>query len=239
MSRQLEVRNLSVYYGEVVGVRDLSMSVAKGEIVALLGANGAGKSTTLKAIIGMVKATSGAIVVDGQDVTGQPAHTTARKGVALVPEGRRIFKRMTVRENLEVGGVTRSKTEIKQQIEGVHALFPRLKERERQVAGTLSGGEQQMLAIGRAMMSMPQFILFDEPSLGLAPLVVEDVVAAIRRISRDFGIGGILVEQNVDVALNLADRAYVLSRGALALSGSADELRGSDRLREAYLGMGQ
>jgi branched-chain amino acid transport system ATP-binding protein len=238
VSQQLEVRNLSVNYGEIVGVCNLSMSIAKGEIVALLGANGAGKSTTLKAIIGMVKATSGAIILNGQDVTGQPAHTTARKGVALVPEGRRIFKRMTVRENLEVGGVTRSKSEIKQQFEGVHALFPRLKERERQLAGTLSGGEQQMLAIGRAIMSMPQFILFDEPSLGLAPLVIEDVIAAIRQISRDFGIGGILVEQNVDVALNLANRAYVLTRGTLALSGLADELRGSDQLRKAYLGMG-
>lgn len=238
MSQQLEVRNLTVKYGEIVGVRDLTMSVAKGEIVALLGANGAGKSTTLKAIIGMVKATSGSIIVDGQEVTGQPAHTTARKGVALVPEGRRIFKRMTVSENLKVGGVTRSKSEIKQQIESVNVLFPRLKERERQLAGTLSGGEQQMLAIGRAMMSMPHFILFDEPSLGLAPLVVEDVIAAIRRISREFGIGGILVEQNVDVALNLADRAYVLSRGSLVLAGSSEELRGSDQLRKAYLGMG-
>jgi branched-chain amino acid transport system ATP-binding protein len=238
VSQQLEVRNLTVKYGEIVGVRDLTMSVAKGEIVALLGANGAGKSTTLKAIIGMVKATSGSIIVDGQEVTGQPAHTTARKGVALVPEGRRIFKRMTVSENLKVGGVTRSKSEIKQQIESVNVLFPRLKERERQLAGTLSGGEQQMLAIGRAMMSMPHFILFDEPSLGLAPLVVEDVIAAIRRISREFGIGGILVEQNVDVALNLADRAYVLSRGSLVLAGSSEELRGSDQLRKAYLGMG-
>ncbi len=238
MALRLELRNLFVNYGEIAAVRDLSMSVAEGEIVALLGANGAGKSTTLKSIIGMVKATSGSILVGGHDVTGQPAHTSARKGVALVPEGRRIFKRMTVRENLDVGGVTRSKIENARQIESVNALFPLLKQRERQLAGTLSGGEQQMLAIGRAMMSMPQFILFDEPSLGLAPLVVEDVIAAIRRISRDFGIGGILVEQNVDVALALADRAYVLSRGTLALSGSAEELRGSDRLRQAYIGMG-
>ncbi|MEI9805573.1 MAG: ABC transporter ATP-binding protein [Pseudolabrys sp.] len=238
MPQQLEVRNLTVNYGEIVGVRDLNMAVAKGEIVALLGANGAGKSTTLKAIIGMVKATSGSIIVGDRDVTGQPAHTTARHGVALVPEGRRIFKRMTVSENLKVGGVTRSSAEVSQQIESVHALFPRLKERERQLAGTLSGGEQQMLAIGRALMSKPQFILFDEPSLGLAPIVVEDVVNAIRRISRDFGIGGILVEQNVNVALSLAKRAFVLSRGALVLADTSEELRGSDRLREAYLGMG-
>jgi branched-chain amino acid transport system ATP-binding protein len=238
MPRQLEIRDLSVNYGEVVGVRDLNMSVAQGEIVALLGANGAGKSTTLKAIIGMVKARKGAIVIDGRDVAGQPAHVTARMGVALVPEGRRIFKRMTVRENLEVGGVICNAADARQQMESVHALFPRLKERERQLAGTLSGGEQQMLAIGRAMMSKPQFILFDEPSLGLAPLVVKDVIASIRRISRDFGIGGILVEQNAEIAFSLADRAYVLSGGGLVLSGSAGELRGSDQLRKAYLGMG-
>jgi branched-chain amino acid transport system ATP-binding protein len=238
VSRQLEVHNLSVSYGEIIGVRDLSMSVGRGEIVALLGANGAGKSTTLKAIIGMVKAKGGRIIIDGQDVTGQPAHLTARRGVALVPEGRRIFKRMTVRENLEVGGVTHGKSDIRQQLQSVHALFPRLKEREKQLAGTLSGGEQQMLAIARALMSMPHYILFDEPSLGLAPLVIEDVIAAIRRISQELGIGGMLVEQNVNVALNLASRAYVLSRGALALSGSAEELRGSDRVRKAYLGMG-
>ena len=238
MSRQLEVRNLFVSYGEIIGVRDLSITVGRSEIVALLGANGAGKSTTLKAIIGMVKAKSGHIIIDGQNVTGQPAHVTARMGVALVPEGRRIFKRMTVRENLEVGAVMHSKPEIRQQLQSVHALFPRLKERESQLAGTLSGGEQQMLAIARALMSMPHYILFDEPSLGLAPLVIEDVIATIRRISQEFGIGGMLVEQNVNVALNLASRAYVLSRGALALSGSAEELRGSDHVRKAYLGMG-
>jgi branched-chain amino acid transport system ATP-binding protein len=236
--QQLEIRNLSVSYGEIVGVRDLSMLVSHGEIVALLGANGAGKSTVLKAIIGMVKAKSGSIIIDGRDVTGQPAHAAARMGIALVPEGRRIFKRMTVRENLQVGGVTRSFAEVRQQARRVHELFPRLKERERQLAGTLSGGEQQMLAIGRAMMSKPRFILFDEPSLGLAPLAVETVIAAIRRLSCDFSISGILVEQNVDVALGLADRAYVLSRGSLVLAGPAGGLRSSDQLRRAYLGMG-
>jgi branched-chain amino acid transport system ATP-binding protein len=236
--RQLEVRHLSVSYGEVAAVCDLSMWLAQGEIVALLGANGAGKTTTLKAILGMVRAKQGAIVIDGSDVTGQPAHATARMGIALVPEGRRIFKRMTVRENLQVGGVIRSSAEVRRQLESVHALFPRLKERDRQLAGTLSGGEQQMLAIGRAMMMRPQFVLFDEPSLGLAPLVVEDIIAAIRRICHDFGVGAILVEQNAEVAFSLADRAYVLARGGLVLSGQARELRGSDQLRKAYLGIG-
>jgi len=234
----LEVRDLSVNYGEIVAVCDLSLSVARGEIVALLGANGAGKSTTLKAIIGMVKARQGAVVVAGRNVTGQPAHTIARMGVALVPEGRRIFKRMTVLENLLVGATGCAAAAVRQQIDSVHALFPRLKERGRQLAGTLSGGEQQMLAIARAMMARPQFVLFDEPSLGLAPLVVADVIAAIRRISREFGIGAIVVEQNAEVAFGVAARAYVLSRGRLVLSGEAGELRGSDRLRDAYLGMG-
>jgi branched-chain amino acid transport system ATP-binding protein len=232
----LEIRDLSVNYGEIAGVRNLTMSVAEGEIVALLGPNGAGKSTTLKAVMGMVTPARGAILVNGQNVTGRPAHTAARRGIALVPEGRRIFKRMTVRENLEVGGVTRSRTEIPALRAEVFVLFPRLKERQRQLAGTLSGGEQQMLAIGRALMSKPRFILFDEPSLGLAPLVVERVFEAIGRISRELGIGGILVEQKVDAALNLVERAHVLSRGVVVLSGAAALLRGSPRLEQAYLG---
>ena len=238
MSRQLEVRDLSVNYGEIAAVRGLDLSVAEGEVVALLGANGAGKSTTLKAILGMVKARRGAIVVDGRDVTGEPTHAIARAGVALVPEGRRIFKRMTVHENLLIGGTVCDAAAVRRQLDAVHALFPRLKERAHQLAGTLSGGEQQMLAIGRAMMMRPRFVLFDEPSLGLAPLVVEDVVAAIRRITREFGIGAVLVEQNAEIAFGLATRACVLSRGAPVLSGASRDLRGSDALRNAYLGMG-
>jgi branched-chain amino acid transport system ATP-binding protein len=234
--KRLEVRALHVNYGEIAGVSGLSLHVDEGEIVALLGANGAGKSTTLKAIMGMVPARSGHILVNGENVAGQPAHTAARRGVALVPEGRRIFKRMTVRENLEVGGVTRSARDRVRLTEDMFALFPRLRERERQLAGTLSGGEQQMLAIGRALMSQPDFVLFDEPSLGLAPLVVQSVFGVIRRISREFGIGGIIVEQNVDLALTLAARAHVLARGEPVLSGTADELRDSPRLQQAYLG---
>jgi branched-chain amino acid transport system ATP-binding protein len=234
--KQIEVRDLSVDYGEISGVRHLNLTVGQGEIVALVGANGAGKSTTLKAIMGMVAPSRGAVIVNGDNVTGQPAYTAARRGVALVPEGRRVFSRMTVRENLEVGGVTRPRGEVAPLMDEVFALFPRMKERQRQLAGTLSGGEQQMLAIGRAMMSKPDFILFDEPSLGLAPLVVESVLEAIARIRRDFGIGGVLVEQNVDVALGLAGRAYVLSRGEVVLSGTPAELRDSPRLQHAYLG---
>jgi branched-chain amino acid transport system ATP-binding protein len=232
----LEIRDLTVDYGEISAVRHLTLSVAEGEIVALLGANGAGKSTTLRAVMGMITPTHGTILVNGENVTGRPPHAVARCGIALVPEGRRIFKRMTVRENLQVGGVTRARTEISGLMADVFGLFARLKERQHQLAGTLSGGEQQMLAIGRALMSKPDFILFDEPSLGLAPLVVESVFAAIKRISRERGIGGILVEQKVDAALNLAEHAHVLSRGAVVLSGAAALLQGSPRLQQAYLG---
>jgi branched-chain amino acid transport system ATP-binding protein len=236
VTKQIEVRDLSVAYGEIAAVRHLDLTVGQGEIVALVGANGAGKSTTLKAIMGMLASVGGAILVNGENTTGQPAHTAARRGVALVPEGRRIFSRMTVRENLAVGGVTRPRRQIPKLMDDVFVWFPRLKERQEQLAGTLSGGEQQMLAIGRALMSKPDFVLFDEPSLGLAPLLVESVFEAIARISRELGIGAVLVEQNVDIALGLAGRAYVLSRGRLALSGPAAELRGSPQLQAAYLG---
>jgi branched-chain amino acid transport system ATP-binding protein len=237
MASRLEVRDLVVNYGEIPGVKGISLHVDQGEIVALLGANGAGKSTTLKALMGMVRSTSGAILLDGRDVSGEPAHNAPRRGVALVPEGRRIFKRMTVLENLEVGGVTRRASERSTSLREVYALFPRLSERMSQLAGTLSGGEQQMLAIGRALMAKPNFILLDEPSLGLAPLVVADVMNAVRRISSDFGIGAILVEQNVGVALDVASRAYVLCRGEVALADEASVVGTDPALRQAYLGM--
>jgi branched-chain amino acid transport system ATP-binding protein len=238
MTRRLEVRDLVVNYGEIPGVKGISLHVDQGEIVALLGANGAGKSTTLKALMGMVRSTSGSILLDGKDVSGEPAYTAPGRGVALVPEGRRIFKRMTVLENLEVGGVTRRASERSTSLGEVYALFPRLRERNRQLAGTLSGGEQQMLAIGRALMAKPDFILLDGPSLGLAPLVVADVMNVVRRISCDFGIGAILVEQNVGVALDVASRAYVLCRGEVALADQASVVRTDPALRRAYLGMG-
>ncbi len=237
MSRQLETLSLSVSYGDVVAVTDVSLQVSEGEVVALLGANGAGKSSILKAIMGMVHPKSGSVRVHGEDVTGQPAHTAARRGVALVPEGRRIFKRMTLRENLEVGGVTQPSSETNARMQEMFDLFPRLRERQHQLAGTLSGGEQQMLAIGRALMSKPTFLLMDEPSLGLAPLITAQVYEVVRRISRDLGIGGILVEQNVELALSVADRGYVMSRGRIVLSGTADFLVRSPALHQAYLGM--
>ena len=223
----LAVENLHAAYGEIEVLHGVNLAVEKGEIIALLGANGAGKSTTIKAIMGLVKPSAGRILLDGRDLSGQAAHLAARAGIALVPEGRKIFKKMTVEENLLVGGVVRSGAEVREQLADVYALFPRLGERRRQFGGTLSGGEQQMLAIGRALMSRPSFILMDEPSLGLAPLVVESVHQAIDRIRREMGIGGILVEQNVAVALSVAARAYVLMRGSVVLEGDPKDLAAS------------
>jgi branched-chain amino acid transport system ATP-binding protein len=233
----LRVENLRAAYDEIEVLHGVNLAVEKGQIVALLGANGAGKSTTIKTIMGLVKPSAGRILLDGRDLTGQPAHLAARAGIALVPEGRRIFKKMTVEENLLVGGVVRSRAEVREALADVYGLFPRLSERRGQVGGTLSGGEQQMLAIGRALMSRPDFLLMDEPSLGLAPLVVESVHQAIDRIRREMGIGGILVEQNVAVALTVASRAYVLMRGSVVLEGDPKTLAASPELRDAYLGM--
>jgi branched-chain amino acid transport system ATP-binding protein len=234
----LATENLRAAYGEIEVLHGVSLTVAKGEIVALLGANGAGKSTVIKAIMGLVKPTAGRILLDGRDLSGQEAHMAARAGIALVPEGRRIFKKMTVEENLQVGGVVRSGAETRGRLADIYALFPVLGERRRQVGGTLSGGEQQMLAIGRALMSRPSFILMDEPSLGLAPLVVESVHRAIDRIRREMGIGGILVEQNVAVALGIAAHATVLMRGSVVLQGEPKAIINDPMLKDAYLGMG-
>ena len=234
---RLAVEDLRASYGEIEVLHGVSLPVEKGQIVALLGANGAGKSTAIKAIMGLVKPTSGRILLDGRDLAGQAAHLAARAGIALVPEGRRIFKKMTVEENLQVGGVVGSSAAMRAAFADVYSLFPALAERRKQVGGTLSGGEQQMLAIGRALMSRPSFILMDEPSLGLAPLVVERVHQAIDRIRRDMGIGGILVEQNVAVALGIAAHAYVLMRGSVVLQGDPKTLAASPQLKDAYLGM--
>ncbi|MEJ0079214.1 MAG: ABC transporter ATP-binding protein [Alphaproteobacteria bacterium] len=235
----LVVENLHAAYDEVEALHGVNLTVEKGQIVALLGANGAGKSTTIKAIMGLVKPTQGRVLLDGRDLSRQAAHLTARAGIALVPEGRRIFKKMTVEENLQVGGVVRTAVEVRDRLADIYALFPRLGERRRQFGGTLSGGEQQMLAIGRALMSRPNYLLMDEPSLGLAPLVVESVHQAIERIRHEMGIGGILVEQNVAVALSLAAHAYVLMRGSIVLEGEPRSLADSPRLKEAYLGFEQ
>ena len=234
---KLAIDNLRVAYGEVEVLHGISMAVEKGHLVALLGANGAGKSTTIKAIMGLLKPSSGQIRLDGTDLAGQAAHLIARAGIALVPEGRRIFKKMSVEENLQVGGVVRTAAEVRAQLADVYALFPTLGERRTQIGGTLSGGEQQMLAIGRALMARPNFILMDEPSLGLAPLVVERVYQTIERIRRELGIGGLLVEQNMAVALGVASYGYVLARGSIVLEGAPDMLSRSPLVKEAYLGM--
>jgi branched-chain amino acid transport system ATP-binding protein len=234
----LAVENLRAAYGEIEVLHGVSLTVAKGQIVALLGANGAGKSTVIKAIMGLVKPTAGRILLDGRDLSGQAAHMAARAGIALVPEGRRIFKKMTVEENLQVGGVVRSGAETRGRLADIYALFPVLGERRRQVGGTLSGGEQQMLAIGRALMSRPKLLLLDEPSLGLAPQIVDSIDQAIDRIRRDMGIGGILVEQNVAVALGIAAHAYVLMRGSVVLEGEPKAIANAPALKDAYLGMG-
>lgn len=237
MAKLLEVKGLTAGYGAIAVVKQINVKVAQDEIVTLLGANGAGKSTTLKAIMGMVRPMDGQICLGNTDIAGQPAFAAAKRGLALVPEGRRVFRTMTVQENLEVGGVTRSTAEVRETLEQMYQLFPRLRERHRQLAGTLSGGEQQMLAIGRALMSRPAFILMDEPSLGLAPLIVAQVFEAVRRIQTEMGIGVLLVEQNAEMALSVADRGYVLTRGSVVAEGSAEVLRGSAHLSNAYLGM--
>jgi branched-chain amino acid transport system ATP-binding protein len=232
----LSVKDLRVGYGGIAAVKGLSLAVDKGEIVTLIGANGAGKTSTLKAIVGLVPAQSGEIVLFGQSIRGVATHRIAGRGVALVPEGRAIFGNLTVAENLELGAfLKREPAPLKGRLERVLKLFPRLSERMGQEAGTLSGGEQQMLAIGRALMSDPQLLLLDEPSLGLAPKLVEQIFEAIVEIARG-GLTILLVEQNTRLALETAARAYVLVTGELALSGSCAELREDPRIKGAYLG---
>jgi branched-chain amino acid transport system ATP-binding protein len=231
----LEIKDLHVAYGGIKAVKGISIDVAQGEIVTLIGANGAGKSSTLKAIVRLVKS-SGAIRVFGDDVTGLATHQLAGRGVALVPEGRAIFGPMSVRENLELGSyLKRDKAGMKKRFEQVIALFPRLGERISQEAGTLSGGEQQMLAIGRGMMADPKVLLLDEPSLGLAPKLVGEIFDAIRLIAKD-GLTILLVEQNTRLALETASRAYVLVTGEILLSGKSTELAADPRVKAAYLG---
>jgi branched-chain amino acid transport system ATP-binding protein len=231
----LEVKDLHVAYGGIKAVKGISLEVAPGEIVTLIGANGAGKSSTLKAIVRLVKS-SGAIRVFGDDVTGLATHQLAGRGVALVPEGRAVFGPMSVRENLELGSfLKRDKAGMKKRFDQVIALFPRLGERITQEAGTLSGGEQQMLAIGRGMMADPKILLLDEPSLGLAPKLVGEIFDAIRLIAKD-GLTILLVEQNTRLALETASRAYVLVTGEIILSGASTELAADPRVKAAYLG---
>ncbi len=232
----LDIRNINVYYNNIRALRDVSFSVERGEIVSLIGANGAGKSTILKAVSGILTPRSGRILLEGKELVGASPHRIARMGVSLVPEGRGIFANMTVRDNLEMGAFTRqSRIGIEAGIQEVFSLFPQLRERASQSAGTLSGGEQQMLAIGRAMVARPAVLLLDEPSMGLSPLLVRDIFFLLREINRS-GTTILLVEQNAFMALSVAHRAYVLETGAIVLSGNASELREDAKVRAAYLG---
>ncbi len=232
----LEVQDLEVYYGVIRALKGVSFEVNEGEIVTLIGANGAGKTTTMQSIIGLIPAAHGKVTFDGKDVTKLPCHKIVRLGMTQVPEGRRIFQELTVYENLLMGGFSRKDAaELKKDIEGVYERFPRLAERRNQIAGTLSGGEQQMLAIGRAMMSRPKLLLLDEPSMGLSPILVDEVFGIIKQL-REEGTTILLVEQNAGKSLAISDRAYVLELGQIVLSGTGAELAASDEVKKAYLG---
>ena len=231
----LELQDLHVSYGGIHALKGVSIQVNEGEIVSLIGANGAGKSTTLRAISGLERAQSGKILYNGEDITGKPSKYMVQQGLILVPEGRLIFPDMTVLENLKIGAYLRNDRDVEADIQRMYALFPRLKERAWQMAGTLSGGEQQMLAVGRALMSKPKLLMMDEPSLGLAPLVVKDIFSIIRTI-RDSGVTVLLIEQNANAALKIADRGYVLETGRITLEGSGRELLSNPAVRAAYLG---
>lgn len=232
----LKIDDINVYYGAIHALKGISLEVPEGEIVTLIGANGAGKSTTLRTISGLLRPKTGQITFEGQNIASLPAQDIVKKGICHVPEGRRIFANMSVLENLELGAYTRSDSKgIAEDMEGVFKRFPRLRERKSQVAGTLSGGEQQMLAIGRALMSRPRLLLMDEPSMGLAPLLVKEIFAIIKEINAS-GTTILLVEQNANMALSVAQKAYVLETGRITLSGTAKELSESEAVRKAYLG---
>lgn len=236
MGTMLTVNDINVFYGAIHAIKGVSLEVNEGEIVTLIGANGAGKSTILRTISGLLKPKTGSIQFEGQEIAGMPAHEIVKIGISQVPEGRRIFAEMSVLENLELGAFTRKdKDGIKADMELVFERFPRLKERIGQLAGTLSGGEQQMLAMGRALMSRPRLLLLDEPSMGLAPLLIKEIFAIIQDINKT-GTTVLLVEQNANMALSIAHRAYVLETGRITLSGDAKELAASDEVRKAYLG---
>ena len=232
----LTLEAVNVFYGGIHALRDVSLTVRAGEVVTLIGANGAGKSTTLRAISGLLTPASGRILFEGQDITGQPAHSLVPRGISMAPEGRGVFANLTVLENLEMGAyLVRGAEQIRQDLERGFTMFPRLRERMKQKAGTLSGGEQQMLAIARALMSRPKLLLLDEPSLGLAPIVCQTIFSTIDAI-KNAGTTVLLVEQNANAALKHSDRAYVLETGAVILEGPAGEVATHPRVREAYLG---
>ena len=234
MSNILEIKDLNVSYGGIKAVKDISFVVPKGEVVTLIGANGAGKSSTLRSIVGLVKPESGSILFEGSELAGLSTDQIVSRGITLVPEGRRVFPDMTVLENLKIGAYMR-KDSLEEDLKWVHDLFPRLKERSWQLAGTLSGGEQQMLAIGRALMSKPDLIMMDEPSLGLAPLIVQSVFDIIREINRQ-GVTILLVEQNANMALKAANLGYVMETGRITMTGTGAELLENEEVKSAYLG---
>lgn len=232
----LEVKDLEVYYGVIQAIKGISFEVNQGEVIALIGANGAGKTTILHTVTGLISAKSGSIIFEGTDIAKVPGHKIVSMGMAHVPEGRRVFAQLSVYENLQMGAYTRSdKKEIQDTLEMVYTKFPRLKERKNQLAGTLSGGEQQMLAMGRALMSHPKIVLMDEPSMGLSPIFVEEIFKIIEEISKS-GTTVLLVEQNAKKALSIADRAYVLETGNIVLDGDAKVLMNDETVRKAYLG---
>ena len=233
--RMLTVSDINVYYGAIHAIKNVSFEVDEGEVVALIGATGAGKSTTLKTMSGLLRSQTGTIEFLGQNIMHMPADKLVAAGLAHVPEGRRVFAQMSVEENLEMGAFTRPNSEIAPGLERVYAHFPRLKERRRQVAGTLSGGEQQMLAMGRALMSSPKLLMLDEPSMGLAPILIEQIFDIVRELHAA-GTTILLVEQNAQMALSIASRAYVMETGKITLSGTGDELLHNDEVRKAYLG---
>ncbi|MBR6755503.1 MAG: ABC transporter ATP-binding protein [Peptococcaceae bacterium] len=231
----LQVDNLNVYYGNIHAIKDISFDIKQGEIVTLIGANGAGKSTILKTLSGLLRSKTGSIKFMDQDIHHMVPNAIVKNGLAHVPEGRHVFAQMTVEENLEMGAYTRKSSEIAPSLEHIYDLFPRLKERRRQTAGTLSGGEQQMLAMGRAMMSKPTLLMLDEPSMGLAPILIEQIFDIIKELHKQ-GTTILLVEQNAQMALSIADRGYVLETGRIVLSAPARDLLEDDAVRKAYLG---
>lgn len=231
----LEVKNLNVHYGSIHAIKDISFEVNEGEIISLIGANGAGKTTTLQTISGLLSSTSGSVIFDGKDITDIAGHKIVYEGLAQCCEGRKIFQQMTVMENLIMGAYSQPKSTINESLEMVFERFPRLKERQRQVAGTLSGGEQQMLAMGRAMMSRPKMLMLDEPSMGLAPILVDEIFDIIKTLN-EHGTTILLVEQNAQMALSIADRGYVLETGRIVLQDTGKALLNNDQVRKAYLG---
>jgi branched-chain amino acid transport system ATP-binding protein len=235
MTPLLEVSDVHAHYGSIEALRGVSLTVGEGEVVTMIGSNGAGKSTTLRSISGLTPATTGTIRFAGADITRVPAHEIVKHGIALSPEGRHCFPRMSVRENLDLGAFRRKGPGVSEDLERVYTLFPRLEERQRQKAGTMSGGEQQMLAIGRALMARPKLLMLDEPSMGLAPILVQRIYETVKEINKQ-GVAILLVEQNANYALDAAKRGYVLETGQIALSGESEKLRGDPEVQRAYLG---